>query len=93
MGAEPPADDAVPALRPGIRFQWEPAQDAHVLLYPEGMVKLNPSAAAIIEQLDGKRDVAGVVATLEARFGQTDLGDDVREFLAEALQRGWLHVV
>lgn len=35
----------VPAWRPGYRFQYEPAQKGHVLLYPEGMIKLNDSAA------------------------------------------------
>ena len=34
------AADAKPALGRGFRLQWEPAQKAHVLLYPEGMVKL-----------------------------------------------------
>ncbi len=37
-----------PRLKKLFRLQWEPAQDAHVLLYPEGMVKLNPSAAQIL---------------------------------------------
>ncbi len=39
-----PSLDSVPMLRRGFRFQFEPAQDCHVLLYPEGMVKLNDSA-------------------------------------------------
>ena len=34
----------VPRFRRGFRFQWEPAQESYVLLYPEGMVKLNGSA-------------------------------------------------
>ncbi|RTL41293.1 MAG: pyrroloquinoline quinone biosynthesis peptide chaperone PqqD, partial [Rhodocyclaceae bacterium] len=28
--------DARPAINRLFRFQWEPAQQAHVLLYPEG---------------------------------------------------------
>jgi pyrroloquinoline quinone biosynthesis protein D len=86
-------DRSVLALRPGHRLQWEPSQGAHVLLYPEGMVKLNPSAAAILEQLDGERDVAAVVAVLEERYRQAGLGDDVRELLGEAVRRGWVHGV
>ena len=39
--------DARPAIAAGMRLQWESAQEAHVLLYPEGMVKLNGSAGAI----------------------------------------------
>ena len=30
-----------PRLGNLFRFQWEPAQQCHVLLYPEGMVKRN----------------------------------------------------
>jgi pyrroloquinoline quinone biosynthesis protein D len=37
-------DDVVLELARHYRFQWEPAQNAFVLLYPEGMVKLGGSA-------------------------------------------------
>ena len=39
--------ELTPQWRPGYRFQYEPAQKGHVLLYPEGMIKLNESASAI----------------------------------------------
>ena len=48
-------DNSVPVLALGYRFQWEPAQDCHVLLYPEGMVKLNPAAAEILKRQPGCR--------------------------------------
>ncbi|OHC11754.1 MAG: pyrroloquinoline quinone biosynthesis protein PqqD, partial [Pseudomonadales bacterium GWC1_66_9] len=54
----------IPVLRRGFRFQWEPAQDCHVLLYPEGMVKLNGSAGAILAEVDGVRSIAAIVAGL-----------------------------
>lgn len=57
-----PSLDSVPMLRRGFRFQFEPAQDCHVLLYPEGMVKLNDSAGEILKLVDGRRDVAAIVA-------------------------------
>ena len=44
-----------PTWRPGYRFQYEPAQKGHVLLYPEGMIKLNESAALIGGLIDGER--------------------------------------
>ena len=34
----------VPTWRQGYRFQFEPAQNGFVILYPEGMIKLNESA-------------------------------------------------
>ncbi|MDD5443236.1 MAG: pyrroloquinoline quinone biosynthesis peptide chaperone PqqD, partial [Pseudomonas fluorescens] len=47
-----------PTWRQGYRYQYEPAQKGHVLLYPEGMIKLNDSAALIGGLIDGERDVA-----------------------------------
>ena len=41
------AADSKPRVGHGFRLQWEEAQSAYVLLYPEGMVQLNPSAAEI----------------------------------------------
>ena len=46
----PVAAGTVPRVGAGFRLQWEPAQDCHVLLYPEGMVKLNGSAGEIIKR-------------------------------------------
>ena len=40
--------EQVPRLRRGFRLQWEPVQNCHVLLYPEGMMKLNDSAGEIL---------------------------------------------
>jgi hypothetical protein len=48
-----------PRHRRHFRFQWEPAQGCHVLLYPEGMVKLNQSAGEILKRCDGARTRAG----------------------------------
>ena len=81
-----------PRLRiaPGYRLQWEPAQSCHVLLYPEGMVQLNPSAAAVLELCDGSLDADGIVAALEAKYPGADLAADVRQFLEVADERGWL---
>lgn len=44
----------VPTWRQGYRFQFEPAQNGFVILYPEGMIKLNESAGAIGQYIDGK---------------------------------------
>jgi pyrroloquinoline quinone biosynthesis protein D len=73
-----------------FRMQWEPAQDAHVLLYPEGMVKLNQSAAEILRRCDGTRDVAAIVADLERTFNTTGIAPEVETFIAHAVERGWL---
>jgi pyrroloquinoline quinone biosynthesis protein D len=82
-----------PVFRRGYRFQFEPAQDAHVLLYPEGMIKLNGSAAEILKQVDGHRNVAAIITALEAQFpGFPTLKDDVVEFIEVACGKHWIEL-
>ncbi|MES2941480.1 MAG: pyrroloquinoline quinone biosynthesis peptide chaperone PqqD [Pseudomonadota bacterium] len=78
-----------PALSRLFRMQWEPAQDAYVLLYPEGMVKLSQSAAEILKRCDGKNTADMIVTELEQAFSSTGLHDDIHAFLNEATTRGW----
>jgi pyrroloquinoline quinone biosynthesis protein D len=83
---------AVPVVGRGFRLQWEPAQEAHVLLYPEGMVKLNDSAAAIMSRCDGVRTVADIVTDIERTYGVTGLAGDVGTFVGMARDNGWLEL-
>lgn len=79
-----------PKLKTLFRLQWEPAQNSHVLLYPEGMVKLNQSAGEILKRCDGTRDLDALIADLERAFSAQNLGREVRAFVTEAQSRGWL---
>jgi pyrroloquinoline quinone biosynthesis protein D len=81
-----------PAIGRGFRLQWEPAQAAHVLLYPEGMVKLNASAGEILKRCDGARTVGEIVADLETAFGATNLAGDVTAFMSFAVTKRWLEI-
>lgn len=82
--------DTVFRLAKLFRLQWEPAQKAHVLLYPEGMVKLNDSAGEIMTRVDGVRTVAEIVADLEQKFAVTGLLEDVTGFMEVAHGQGWI---
>ncbi len=82
----------VPKLANGYRFQWEPAQNSHVLLYPEGMKVLSESAAAIIELINGTDTIEQIVATLEKKFPEADLRQDVIDFMTTSCAEGWLNV-
>jgi pyrroloquinoline quinone biosynthesis protein D len=82
----------VACITPGYRMQWEEAQGCNVLLYPEGLVQLNETASLILQQCDGKQTLAQMISTLEAEFGEDDLQADVLEFMAEAVERGWVRV-
>lgn len=81
---------ARPVVAAMYRLQFEPAQDAWVLLYPEGMVKLNTPAAEILRRCDGRRSVDDIVDDLERAFARTGLAADVHAFLAQAREHGWL---
>ena len=84
------AAGARPHIGRGFRLQWEPAQDAHVLLYPEGMVKLNQSAGEILSRCNGTATVSDIVADLERTFDRNGLHSDVIAFLKLAHERGWV---
>ncbi|WP_394426650.1 pyrroloquinoline quinone biosynthesis peptide chaperone PqqD [Vreelandella stevensii] len=80
-------------LRRGWRLQWEAAQECHVILYPEGMVKLSATAGEILQQVDGQQSVEAIIATLQQRYPEAEtLADDVVQFLDEARSNGWLAV-
>ncbi len=84
------AGQARPKLGRLFRMQWEEAQQCHVLLYPEGMVRLNQSAGEIMKRCDGVRTVDEITADLEASFAATGLRKDIDAFLDMALAKGWL---
>ena len=83
---------ARPALPRGMKFQWEEAQNAHVLLFPEGQVKFNGSGAAIMSRCNGVRTLADIIADLERTYTTTGLEPDVRAFVALALEKRWLEI-
>lgn len=80
-----------PKLSKLFRLQWEEVQQNYVLLYPEGMVKLNQSAAEILKLCDGQRDVTTIINTLEQTFSIQHLRADVEDFLREAAELGWIN--
>ena len=82
--------NAKPKLARLFRMQWEEAQGAYVLLYPEGMVKLNQSAGEILKRCDGERDVQAIIDDIEQTFNATGLEKDVTGFLEIATERGWI---
>lgn len=83
---------AKPTVGKGFRLQWEPVQNAHVLLYPEGMIKLNGSAGEIMKRCDGARTIADITADLERSFSTTGLDADVAAFISMAVAKNWLEI-
>ena len=83
-------DNAIVEIGRHYRFQWEPAQNAHVLLFPEGMVKLPGSSGEIMKRVNGASTVGEIIADLERAFPGADLRADVIEFLEVAHGKGWI---
>ena len=76
-----------PKLNRLFRLQYEEAQKTHVLLYPEGMVKLNQSASEILLLCDGTRTVSDIVAALEAKFNASVVLREIAPKLDEPERR------
>lgn len=76
---------------PGIRIQWEPAQNCQVLLHPEGVVRLNRAAGEILMLVDGRRDLHAIIAMLQRRFPDSEtLPQEVCDFLEAAHAQHWI---
>lgn len=84
----PPGTTAVPRIHPKARLQWDEVRGREVLLYPEGLVALNPTGAEILKLCDGARSVADMVAALERRYGAAGIEEDVRAFLDRLAAKG-----
>jgi len=81
----------IPRVNSHYRLQWEEAQNCHVLLYPEGMIKFNGSAGEILAQVDGVRSIEQIIQTLNEKFPGIDgLENDVLEFFTDAFNKRWL---
>jgi pyrroloquinoline quinone biosynthesis protein D len=81
-----------PAIERRFRLQWEAAQNAHVLLYPEGMIKLNGSAGEIMKRCNGQATIAEITADLEQAFATAGLSGEVLAFVKLAVEKQWLAV-
>lgn len=78
------------SFSPTHRLQWEKIQQKNIILYPEGMVELNQSSTEILKLCDGTRKCAQIINELEAKFGASNLGNEIIDFIEIALQNGWI---
>ncbi len=77
-----------PRLATGARLRYDEVRDEHLLLIPEGAVRLNPTAVAVLELCDGERTLEEIVIALSRRYDGADLGDDVHQLVEAMAQRG-----
>jgi pyrroloquinoline quinone biosynthesis protein D len=77
-----------PRLATGARLRYDEVREEHVLLVPEGVVRLNPTAAEVLELCDGERSLDDIVGALSARYDGADVRDDVHELVDAMTARG-----
>lgn len=77
-----------PRVAAKARLQWDGVRNRHILLYPEGLVALNPTAAEILGLCDGRRTVDEIVAALRGKYESQDITADVQELLAGLAAKG-----
>jgi pyrroloquinoline quinone biosynthesis protein D len=82
-----PSESSQPRLAPGCR--WSTQGEQQVVLFPEGMIRVQGTGHDILELCNGQRTLQEIVTTLVERYGAADpvkVADDVSSFL-DALQR------
>jgi pyrroloquinoline quinone biosynthesis protein D len=80
------AADSRPRLRRGVRLVFDRTRDTHVLLFPEGVLVPNKTAAAVLELCDGVSTVDDIVDVLAERY-QGVLADDIAGVLTRLAER------
>lgn len=78
--------DTVPAVWRLARMEFDEVRQTRVLLYPEGVVLLNDTGAAILELCDGRRSIADIAAVLGEKY-QCDVTADVIEYLSQLAEQ------
>jgi pyrroloquinoline quinone biosynthesis protein D len=84
-----------PSLARRARIRWDPTRGCHVLLYPEGVLVLNPEAAEVLELVDGARTLDALVETLSESHPEVDretLDADVKSLLDQLVARGFVRM-
>jgi pyrroloquinoline quinone biosynthesis protein D len=79
-----------PRLVTGARLRYDEVREEHLLLVPEGAVRLNPTAAEVLSLCDGERSVDEIVVLLADRYEGADVGNDVRELVDGMAEKGLL---
>ena len=77
---------SVPVLWRLARLDFDPVRQQRVLLYPEGVVLLNNTGAAILDLCDGRRSIAAIAGILEERYHR-DVLADVTEYVSRLAER------
>jgi pyrroloquinoline quinone biosynthesis protein D len=87
--------DAVVRLPTGVRLKKDELRDRHVLLGPERVLVMDLIGIAILDQIDGVKNVRQMINSLAQSYAADPevIGKDVAAFLAELAERRMLETV
>ena len=77
-----------PCLAVGVRMHRDDVRERTVLLYPEGALMLNETAAGVLELCDGRHTLYDITRELSTRYSGANLRDDVEQFVRAVAARG-----
>jgi pyrroloquinoline quinone biosynthesis protein D len=80
-------------INPIFIFRWEQSQNAKVLLYPEGVVKLNETGSIILEHCTGDKTVEQLINIIAEKYDGTareQVAKGVINFLEVSNGKGWI---
>jgi pyrroloquinoline quinone biosynthesis protein D len=80
----PPEDSNQPRLAAGCR--WGGTEDARMILFPEGAIKLQGTGRQVLERCDGQRTFGQIIKELQAQFADADpakIRVDISQFLEQ----------
>ncbi|MGQ0719779.1 MAG: pyrroloquinoline quinone biosynthesis peptide chaperone PqqD [Pseudonocardiales bacterium] len=78
-----------PQLRRGVRAGTDPLSGETVLLFPEGVLIMNETAAAVVRQCDGCHTVADVLQSIGEVYDDVTV-EDVLSLLQDLIAQGLL---
>ena len=86
------ADDTTPRFATGVRFQYNEARGAWVLLAPERLFQPDEIAVEILKLIDGARTFGQITDQLAAQFQapRSQIAADVGALLQDLRERGAL---
>jgi pyrroloquinoline quinone biosynthesis protein D len=80
-----------PYLTYGVRLFWDEVRQQHFLLVPEGAMRLNQTAWAILQRCDRHHTIDEIIAELASQFPHASIESDVHQLIEQISRRGFLN--
>ncbi|TWP48651.1 pyrroloquinoline quinone biosynthesis peptide chaperone PqqD [Lentzea tibetensis] len=78
--------EAVPRIRRGVKCTYDQIRGSHVVLFPEGVLVLNETAAMVVERCDGNTTVGDIALRLAEEFDGVE-PQDIAELVSRLVAR------